>query len=162
MTSIAAMMLAPAGERGLDGGGGDQRDRIAAQHLGRAEAVLGVERAPEAPRGLAVALGQLDDALVPDAQRLRAPRAPGDDVGADHALDMRMTREQRAIVLEHRDARVVAERDRGEEPLQRLGRDALGHHAEELAVRSGDPVRQHDQPAALNMVGDELDLEGRR
>ncbi len=102
--------------------GRDDDDREAAQLGRRSEPVRIVDRAAHAQRLLA--------ALAQDPLQQRR----GLEFLSDHLIDVRITRQQGPVGVEHRDGSPRAHRDRSKEFLVIGGVDAPRHHAEEGAV----------------------------
>ena len=82
-------LLPPIGQRRRDGRGRDDRNRKIAQRAGRGQSVLAVDRADDADRPV-VRFRQ--DSLMDRA---------GLEILPDHRIDVRITRQQRAVTMVH-------------------------------------------------------------
>ena len=129
-------LVAPIGQGGRYGLGGDDRNREIAQHARRGEPVQPVDRT-----------GQPDRAVIGLRQNLLMNRIAC-KILPDHLVDVRVARQQRSVAMVHRDRRVIAQRHRPEESLETGGRDRAGDDAQKFAVGRRDAVGDDGGPAS--------------
>ena len=142
-------LLLPVGQRRRHRRRRDDHDGKVRQGAGRNQPVAAVHRT-----------GQPGGAVLLVEQRLLM-RRPGLEIAADHLLDMRMARQQRAVAMVHRNRRILSKRHRLEEFREAGGLDASADHPQEFAVWPGQLARKHGGPGAGDAAVDRFDQQRR-
>ena len=140
-------LLLPVGQRRRYRCRRHDHDGKVRQGAGRNQPVAAVHRT-----------GQPGGAVLLVEQRLLMRRT-GLEVAADHLLDMRMARQQRAVAMVHRNRRILSKRYRLEEFREAGGLDASSDRPQEFAVRSGQLARQHGGPGAGDTAVDRFNQQ---
>ena len=140
-------LLAPIGERSRYGRRRHDHDRKIDQHVRGNQPVLTVDRADQAG----------GEPLL--FERPLLVRSARPDISSDHAFDMRIAGEQRAVASMHRDRSARRERYRPEKLLEARRRDRARNNAEEFAMRSRHLPRKYRCPALRETTLDQLHRE---
>ena len=74
-------------------------------------------------------------------------------------IGLRIPRDQRSVSMNERDRGMLVQRHRGEEGLERPGRQRAGDQSKEIAVRRRDLLRKHQRPAIDELARNQFEHE---